>query len=77
MKSLKLSVTISLIIGFFSLPALIFLFLSLADIAHQESDLALEWRIAGISMIIISVFLLSAAATFGFLLKNWNQLFKE
>jgi hypothetical protein len=77
MKNLRISATITLVLGFFAILSMIFLFLALSDIAHNEPDLSLEWRIAGISMIVIGVFTISSFATIGILLKNWNQLFQK
>ena len=54
-----------------------FLFLALSDIAHNEEDLSLEWRIAGISMIVISMFIVSAFTTIGFLLENRKAIIKQ
>lgn len=77
MKTLKASLTINLVAGFFSVLSMIALFLAMADIGHNEPDLTLEWKVAGISMVIIGIFIVSTFITSGFILKNWNRLFKE
>lgn len=69
MKALKLSATITIILGFLSALSLTALFLALCDIAQQNEDLVLEWRIAGISIIIQSVFTISTFVTLGLLIK--------
>ena len=68
-KMLRLSATITLIFGFFSVLALILLCLALSDIAHGEENLKLEWYSAGISIIILSAFTVSTFITLGFLMK--------
>lgn len=70
MKALKLSATITIILGFLSVLSLIALFLALSDIARQNEDLSLKWHIAGISIIIQSVFTVSTFVTLGLLIKN-------
>jgi hypothetical protein len=77
MKNLKISATITMVLGFLAILAMIFLFLALSDIAHNEADLSLEWRITGISMIVIGIFIISTFTTIGFLVKNWNHLFEK
>jgi uncharacterized membrane protein len=76
MKSIRISATISAILGFLSVIALIFLFLALSDIANHEPDLTLEWYISGICIIIISAFTISTFFTLGFLFKT-KTLFKD
>jgi cell division protein FtsW (lipid II flippase) len=76
MKKLKISATFTAILGFFLVLALIFLYLALSDIARQEEDLILEWHVAGVCMIILSIFVVSAFVTLGFLIKKdriWNN----
>ena len=69
-KKIRFSATITMILGFLSVLALIFLFLALSDIADGEEDLKLEWHIAGISMIVLGAFTLSTFVTLGLLIKN-------
>jgi hypothetical protein len=77
LKNLKISATITMVLGGFVSLAMIFLFLALSDIAHNEADLSLEWKVTGISMIVIGVFIISTFTSIGFLLKNWNHLFEK
>jgi cytochrome c biogenesis protein CcdA len=70
MKKLRLSSTITAILGFLSVFALIMLFLALSDIAGHNEDLTLEWRIAGICIIVLSAFTISTFVTLGLLLKS-------
>jgi uncharacterized membrane protein len=69
MKSLRMSATITAILGFLSVIALILLFLALSDIADHEPDLTLEWYISGICIFILSAFTISTFFTLGFLFK--------
>jgi len=68
-RNLNLSATITAILGLISVIAMIFLYLALADIAHMEEDLSLEWRVAGICMIILTTFIISTFATLILLFK--------
>jgi hypothetical protein len=76
MKNLKISATITLVLGVFAILAMTFLFLALSDIAHNEPDLSLEWRVAGISMMVLGIFILSTFTTIGLLLRNWKEIFR-
>jgi uncharacterized membrane protein len=68
-KKLIFSATCTTVLGLFSVLALILLYLALSDISDHESDLTLEWYIAGVSIIILSAFTISTFVTLGFLLK--------
>jgi hypothetical protein len=74
MKSLRLSATITAILGFLSVLALIMLFLALSDIANHEQNLTLEWYVSGICIFVLGVFTISTLITLGLLLKS-NILF--
>jgi hypothetical protein len=76
MKRLRITATVTAVLGFISFPVLILLYLALADIAHQEPDTVPEWRIAGICLIILSFFLISTFVTIGFIIKSpgiWKE----
>jgi O-antigen/teichoic acid export membrane protein len=66
---LKSSVTITSILGFLSVLAVIFLFLALSDIADKEENLTLEWYIAGFCILIISTFIISTFVTLAYVMK--------
>jgi uncharacterized membrane protein len=72
MKQLRFSATITAVLGFMSVIALLFLYLSLSDIAHNEPDQVLEWRIAGICMLVLAAFVVSTFVTLGYMLKKLN-----
>ena len=72
MKKLKIAVNITFALSLISVVALIFQFLALADIAQNKENLKLEWYITGISMMILSVFIISTLVTLGMLFKNWD-----
>jgi hypothetical protein len=74
MKRLKLSATITAVLGFFSVIALIFLYLALADIAHKETVSGTEWHIAVICMIVLTIFTISVFVTLTYLLKTSSRL---
>jgi hypothetical protein len=70
MKILRVSATITAILGFFAVLALILLFMALSDIADSGTTYKLDWYIAGICIIIQGIFAVSTFITVGFLLKN-------
>ncbi|MGE5406218.1 MAG: hypothetical protein ACM3NR_00790 [Methanosarcina sp.] len=72
MKNLKLSALVTAVLGFFAVFAIIFLFLSLSDIADTGTTLQMEWYVAGICLIIISLFTISSLVTLWLLLKLLN-----
>ncbi len=69
MRNLKFSATITAILAFLSVIALIALFLALTDIANHEPDQTLEWYVSGICIFVLSAFTLSTIITLGFLMK--------
>jgi len=69
-RKLRLSVTLTLVLGIISVLFIILLYLALADIGHGGEDLTLEWHIAGISIIVLLVFVISTFVTIGYLMKN-------
>jgi hypothetical protein len=69
MRKLRFSATVTAILGFISVFALILLYLALSDIANKEEDLTLEWYIAGVSLVILANFIVSTFVTLGFLIK--------
>jgi len=68
-KALKFSAIVNAILGSIAVLALILLYLALSDIAEDSSNSSLEWYIAGISMIILSVFTISFFVTIVYALK--------
>jgi hypothetical protein len=71
-RKLRLSASITTILGFLSVIAMIFLYLALADIAHLEEDLSLEWHVAGVCIIILSTFTISTFVTLSLLFKTYG-----
>jgi hypothetical protein len=69
MRNLRISATITAILAFSSVIALIVLFMALTDIANHEPDLTLEWFLSGICIFVLGVFTISTFVTLGFLLK--------
>jgi hypothetical protein len=72
MKTLKFSALFTAVLGFFAVFAIIFLFLSMSDIADSGTTLRLEWYVAGICLVVISAFTISALVTLVLLLKLLN-----
>ncbi|MFN8240142.1 MAG: hypothetical protein U0X39_05235 [Bacteroidales bacterium] len=68
MKRLKILAIISLVSGILAGIGQLCQFLALADIAHNEADNTLEWKITGISMMVTSFFILSTLVTLVYLL---------
>lgn len=72
-KRLKLSASITLVLGIFSAIAVLFTFLALCDIGNQESDQTLEWFIVGIGLIIWVAFIVSTLVTIRFLFGHLEE----
>ena len=70
MKKLRISATITTILGALSGIALILMFLALSDIADPTEPVKTDWRIVGICMIVIGAFVISTFVTIGYLLKS-------
>lgn len=73
LKKAKVSSAITSILGFLSVVSIILLYLALSDIADNETDLTLEWYIAGVCLFILSIFTASTFVTVRFLLKLIKQ----
>ncbi|MGB4293876.1 MAG: hypothetical protein WBJ37_13470 [Bacteroidales bacterium] len=67
-KRLVRLTTITAILCFMSILALIMLYLSLSDIAKGGQDLKLEWFVVGLSFVILAVFIIVVMITIAFLL---------
>ena len=70
MKKLRISATITVILGVLSVIAMISMFLALCDIADPTEPVRTEWRVVGIGMIVLSTFIISTFVTIGYLLKS-------
>lgn len=73
MRRLRLSATVTAVLGFFATLSLIFLFLALADIADSTANTA-EWYAAGVCLIVLTAFTMSVFITLGYLLKTSDRL---
>lgn len=76
MKKLKVSATITAVLGLCAVLALIFLYLTLSDIEKMKPDLKLEWLISDICFIVLSAFTLSTLITLGYLLRSFDRIIK-
>ncbi|HLN20965.1 MAG TPA: hypothetical protein VK213_07735 [Bacteroidales bacterium] len=74
MKRLRLAATITAILGLLSVGSIVFLFFALSDIADNPANSQTEWYIAGVCLLIISVFTISVFITLGYLLKTSDRL---
>jgi hypothetical protein len=74
MKRLRLSATVTAILGVFAVLALVFLFLTLSDSAAGGIKHGTKLYLAGISLIILSIFTVSVFITLGYLLKTSDRL---
>jgi len=74
MKKLRLSATVTAVLGFFSVLSLIFLFLALSDIADGGAAHTFEWYVAGICLIILTIFTLSVFVMLAYLLRTSDRL---
>lgn len=74
MKRLRLSATVTAVLGFFAVLSLIFLFVALFNIAGKETVPGPEWYVAGICLIILAAFTLSVFVTLGYLLRTSDRL---
>ncbi len=70
MKKLKFFATVTAILGFLSVLALIFLYLDLSDIADIRITPKLEWYVTGSCLIILSAFTISTFIMLGFFVKT-------
>lgn len=70
MKKLKFFATVTAILGFLAVLALILLYLALSDITDSAANLKLEWYVAGTCLIILGAFTVSTFIMLGFFLKT-------
>lgn len=70
MKKLRISATVTVILGSASLIALVLMFLALSDISDKEPDTLLEWKIVQFSWITILLFIISTFITIGYIIKT-------
>jgi hypothetical protein len=67
LKKLRVSASITLILGILSAIAVLFIYLALCDIANHEPDQTLEWSIVGIGLLIWIALIVSTLVTLKFL----------
>jgi uncharacterized membrane protein len=68
MKTLRISTTVTAVLGFLSLIALVFMYLALSDIS-KEPDTVLEWKVVQFCWITLLLFVISSFFTIGIILK--------
>lgn len=74
MKKLRLSATVTAILGFFAVLSIIFLFIAMSDIQGKGASFRTEWYVACACLIIITAFTLSVFVTLGYLMKTSDRL---
>lgn len=74
MKKLRLSATVTAVLGFLAVLSLIFLFLALSDITHAGTAQAAEKFVAVICLVILTAFTLSVFIMLGYLLRTSDRL---
>jgi hypothetical protein len=72
-KKLKLSASITLILGILSAIAVLLTYLALCDIANHEPDQTLEWYMVGVGLIIWLAFIVSTLVTIRFLFGHLEE----
>jgi len=76
MKSLRVSATVTFMLGCFSVFALILQFLALTDIFHKEQNVTLEWKVVQFCYLILILFTISTFITLGLMIKT-KYLFSD
>lgn len=64
MKSNKIVITATIILGLLSLIALLFMRRALADISHNNPDLSTHWAIIKAGFVVLGAFIVTAIITF-------------
>jgi hypothetical protein len=68
MKSLRISATVTLVLGSFALIALILMFLAFSDIT-KESDTTLEWKVVRVCYLELLLYTISTIITISLMMK--------
>jgi hypothetical protein len=67
LKRLRVSATITVILGIVSAIAVLFTYLALCDIANHEPNQTLEWYMVGVGLLIWVAFIVSTLVSMKFL----------
>jgi hypothetical protein len=70
MKKLKIWASVALTLGFVGLVFLLLMFLALVDISHGETDVAGEWLIVRLGLLVIFFVIVAVFVGTGLVLKN-------
>ena len=70
MKKLRIWASVALTLGFVGLVFLLLMFLALVDISHGETDLAGEWLIVRLGLLVIFFVIVAVFVGTGLVLKN-------
>lgn len=70
MKKLRIWASVALTLGFVGLVFLLLMFLALVDISHGETDVAGEWLIVRLGLLVIFFVIVAVFVGTGLVLKN-------
>jgi len=70
MKKLRIWASVALTLGFVGLIFLLLMFLALVEISHGETDLANEWLIVRLGLLVIFFVIVAVFVGTGLVLKN-------
>ncbi len=70
MKKLRIWASVALTLGFVGLVFLLLMFLALVDISHGETDVAGEWLVVRLGLLVIFFVIVAVFVGTGLVLKN-------
>ena len=73
MKKLRIWASVALTLGFVGLVFLLLMFLALVDISHGETDLAGEWLIVRLGLLVIFFVIVAVFVGTGLVLKHFRD----
>jgi uncharacterized membrane protein len=73
MKKLRIWASVALTLGFVGLVFLLLMFLALVDISHGETDVAGEWLIVRLGLLVIFFVIVAVFVGTGLVLKNFRD----
>ncbi|MBL7968518.1 MAG: hypothetical protein JNK09_16045 [Prolixibacteraceae bacterium] len=73
LKKLRVSATITVVLGILSAIAVMLTYLALCDIANHEPNQTLEWYMVGVGLLIWIAFIVSALVSMKFLFDYLNN----
>jgi uncharacterized membrane protein (UPF0182 family) len=75
MKRLRLSATITAVLGLFSIPSVVYIYIEFLDLSEKAiRHVKINHILTTASLIILGVFIISTFITLGYFLKTSNKL---